>query len=141
MSRARKKSKTSKAPQFPGRLVKTWDGDETHAHEFVQIKLDDARLKTLAQEIRDITEKCGKAAEKVKAAKEEAKPLEQRRKLLFESIGSGTLEERRSVYKFANDDKGTVTLYDAETHEELQTRKAEYGEQQEEAFADDGDAE
>jgi len=136
MVRKKTKSAKPKAPDKPGRLIKDWNGEEVH-EESVAIAMTDAVLRRVADEIKDISGKCEAALAEVKKAKEALAPLERRRKQLIEAVARGTLAEDRTVFKFAVDDGGTVSLYDAETHELLQTRPIEYYERQEEAFAGD----
>ena len=135
---AKEKATAPRRPEVPGRLIKDWDGEEIH-DESVAIAMTDAVLRKVADEMKDVSAQVEAAAVEVREAKEKMRPLEQRRRQLVEAIAHGTLSEDCDVFKFADDEAGTVTLYDAKTHEALQTREMQYYERQEEAFAEGGD--
>jgi hypothetical protein len=135
-----RKTRKPKHPDRPGRFIAGYGDDET-CNERVDIVIDDAQLRKIADELKVLGAKAEEHRETIATAKEELRPVVSRQRLLTDALAKGALSERRLVFKFADDEKDTVALYDAEApHELLQTREIEDWERQEEMDFEDEDS-
>jgi hypothetical protein len=139
---ARKKvEKAHWTPDEKLRPLTGWqhDDDKHLIRERVAMTLDDAGLRRLQHEAAAVREKLAEARGKMDALKREMKPNADRERALIEAMVSGTLDEWREVYAYADEEAGVVYQYDPITKELLATRELETYERQRELDYDEED--
>jgi len=134
---AKRKEKPT-VPDLPGRFIAGYEDDKT-TYTKVEIAMTDTVLRRVADELKQVKVKLDEGKQKVDAIKAELREPQSRYTALLNAISTGTLSEDRNVWKFADDEAGTVTLYDAINCEPLQTRELDYWERQESLDLDDDD--
>lgn len=134
---ARKQAKKVAPPEKPGRLVKGYGEHGESPYEHVEIELDDARVRQYGDRIKDLDLQREEKQLVVSEAKGALSTIRREIESLTHAVVYRTHEDRRRVWKFADDEKGEMSLYDFETHELLQVRPIEHDERQEEMDLDD----
>jgi len=141
MPRKSKKSKVA-APEKPGRLIKGYGEGGSHDFEEVEIALDDAKVREYGERIKELDTKRSKKADEATALKQELTGIRREIDELTHAVVYRVHSDRRSVWKYADDEAGMVSLYDRESGELLQTRPWDVWERQEEMDLDgEGNAE
>lgn len=132
MARKKNEKAAVSRPDVPGRFVLGYSANDegVHERERVEIEMDDARLKSVAGELRSLRPTLDELAVKVREAKEALAQQMRRHNQLVSAMETGTLTEERDVFIVANDMAEQVSIYDAKTHELLQTREMSYYERQ-----------
>lgn len=128
-----------KPEDAPGRLMKQWDGEEVFRGESVQIPVDNDLLNRISDEMKSLAKSIADATKAVQEAKAALAPLSARQRTLVDALSTGTLNDSRDVFKYADEVNMTVVIYDAHTGKQIAERDLEMWERQEEAF--DGDEE
>jgi septal ring factor EnvC (AmiA/AmiB activator) len=124
-----KRSAKPSIPTKPGRFIAGYEDDSTSFEE-VQIALDDSMLRRVADELKQVKATLDEGKKKMDDIKAELRDPQRRYTDLLAAISTGALTEGRNVWKFADDDAATVSLYDQSTYELLQTRPIAYWERQ-----------
>jgi hypothetical protein len=99
------------------------DDDDHIRRERVTRTLDDAGLRKLQHEASEVRVSIAEAKREMEKAKAALRPLLDRERTLLDALVSGTLNEFRHVYAYADDEAQTVHLYDPETKAFLSTRE------------------
>lgn len=115
------------------------DEDRHLRRERVVIELDDAGLRKLQHEATAVREKLAESRTKLAELKAAMKPLTDRERIIIEAMLSGTLDEYRDVYEYADEKAGLVYQYDPETKQKLGERELEAWERQHELDYDADD--
>lgn len=135
---ARRKTEPQR-PDKPGRFLEGYE-DDGSSYETVVIPMTDVELRKAADELRSVSAIVTEKQEAISELKLAMREPQARMKQLLEAISKGELEESRAVWKFADDEAGTVTLYDHLTYEPLANRVLTMWERQERMeFEEDGD--
>jgi len=124
------KKKVTKRPDKPGRFIPGYGRNE-ESFEQVALSITEAMLTKIAAELKELGALAHEKTEAMNELKAQLKPVVSRQRFLIASLASGTVEERREVFLFADDKKNEVALYDVKTHELLTTRALEDWERQE----------
>lgn len=128
-----------KPEDAPGRLMKQWNGEEVFRGESVQIPVDGELLTRISHEMKSLAKSITDATKAVQDAKAVLSPLSARQRTLVDALSTGTLNDQRDIYQYADEEHRTVVIYDAHTGKQIAERELEMWELQEEAF--DGDEE
>lgn len=129
------RKKIAKAHWTPDESLRPLTGHESEDDEHLRRErvvrvLDDAGLRQVQHEIVTTREQLKTLRTQLDALKFEMKEPATREKLLLEAMVSGTLEEWREVYAYANDAEQTVEQYDPATKQLLATRLLAHYERQ-----------
>lgn len=127
---ARRKSLDS-PPDKPGRFVKGYE-DDGSSFEHVNVAIEDGNLRRFADELRQATAEVEALKAEINAIKLKMDDPKRRADRLLRAITTGVLQDNRRVWKFADDEKGTMNLYDHTTYDLLEQREIESWERQEE---------
>jgi hypothetical protein len=125
-----KRNNKPTVPDLPGRFIPGYEDDQTHNGK-VNIVMTDTMLRRVADELKQVKASLDEYKQRIDAIKAESRDPSNRYRVLLDAISSGTLSEHRDVWRFADDEAGTVSLYDALNCELLETRAMERWERQE----------
>lgn len=106
--------------------------DKHIRRESVALTLSDSDMRRVQHEAAQVRVTLGDMKGQIATLKNEMRPHADREALLLGALVSGTLEEYRDVYEYADDAAGTVLQYDPETKQLLATRPMESWERQDE---------